>query len=455
MDSTRRLAVLAALTAICFVAGRLGLLLAFSYESASPVSPVTGIALVAFLVLGPRAWVAVFVGALLVHLSTTGLLAPSVGIALGRTLEGALAVWVVHRWVGGREAFGRPRRILRFAGLVAGLTTVVSATMGVGSLVVGGFAQPGDLGPIWLTWWLGGAVGNLVVAPAMLLWIADPLPGWRTRKTLEAAAVLLSLVAASQFVFGPLSPAAVRRYPLEFLCIPSLLWAAFRFGPRETATAVLLLSGMAISGTLDGLGPFVRETPDSSLLLLQAFTAVVAVMGLVVAALVAERRHVEGQLRDLVVSDPLTGLGNYRRLVTVLETEIERSGRTGRPFALLFLDLDDLKGVNDRHGHIVGSRALVRLAEVLVGTCRAVDTAARYGGDEFAVVLPETDEAAAREVARRVADRLAEDRERPTLTASLGVAVFPRDGETAEALIGSADRTLYEMKARLYPARES
>src|SRR2546430_9769304 len=102
----------------------------------------------------------------------------------------------------------------------------------------------------------------------------------------------------------------------------------------------------------------------------------------------------------------------------------------------------------DRHGHLVGSRALCRMAEVLHVSCREVDTAARFGGDEFAVVLPETDEAQARRVGERVLGRLAGDLERPRIAASMGVAVYPRDGGTAEVLLGAADQLLYEMKGQ-------
>ena len=154
------------------------------------------------------------------------------------------------------------------------------------------------------------------------------------------------------------------------------------------------------------------------------------------------------QVRQLAVTDPLTSLSNYRTLINVMESEIQRSRRTGRPFAILLLDLDGLKGINDQHGHLVGSRAICRLANVLRVHSRAMDTAARYGGDEFAVVLPEAGEEAASSVSRRICERLAKDGEFPRVTVSVGAAVFPRDGETIDALFNAADRALYGMKGR-------
>src|SRR5258706_4790501 len=162
-----------------------------------------------------------------------------------------------------------------------------------------------------------------------------------------------------------------------------------------------------------------------------------------------ERKQAESQARLLAITDPLTGLGNYRRLLDVLHAEIEGRGRRGRPFAFLLLGLDGLKKINDCHGHLAGSRALCRVGDVLGLFCRAIDPAGRYGGDDFAVVLPETAAAAAGLVASRIRNRLATDSEQPPLSASIGVAAYPHDGETVEALLQTADRELYGMKSHV------
>jgi len=166
----------------------------------------------------------------------------------------------------------------------------------------------------------------------------------------------------------------------------------------------------------------------------------------IIAEDVTAQRASEDHLRHLAATDALTGLANYRRLSEELDTEIKRSDRTGRAFAVLMFDLDGMKQINDRYGHLAGNRALCRLADIFRFSCRSIDTAARYGGDEFAIVLPETGAKDAALVRKRICERLSSDREEPLLSVSAGMAVYPEDGATIDSLFQAADRALYEMK---------
>lgn len=430
------------------LAAKLSLRLASVHPSASPFWPPTGIAIATLLILGQRFWPAIFVGAFLVNLTTAGTALTSLGIALGNTLEALLASYLVVRFAKGRHAFENSWDILRFALYAGILSTAVAATFGVTSLTLGGFAPWREYSIIWRTWWLGDATGALVFAPFLLLWSANPRLKWSKREVLEGVCLFGLMLFTVSIVFGPLFHTQMRGDPWTFLCMPFLVWAAFRFGPREAVAAICILCIVEVAGTIHGYGPFVSESTNKSLLLLQAFVGIKTMMILIFAVEVWERRRQEEHAKLLAVTDPLTGLANYRLLVERIDAEIKRYGRTGKPFAVLLLDLDGLKKINDEYGHLVGSLAICRVAEVLHLSCRETDTAARYGGDEFALVLTESSAAAATVVAQRVAQRLLQDAEEPRLSVSIGVAEFPRDGATIEHLLSAADQALYNDKRR-------
>ena len=431
------------------LAGKLSLRLASVHPSASPVWPPTGIAIAALLTLGSGFWPAVFAGAFLVNLTTAGSALTSLGIAAGNTLEAVLAAYLVTRFANGQRVFERTWDILRFALYAGILSAAVAATIGVTSLSLGGFASWNQYGLIWRTWWLGDAAGALIFTPVLLLWGAKMTLNWTKRQFAEAAVLLALLMITAGIVFGVFFHARMNGDPWTFLCTPFLVWTAFRFGQRESSATLCLLSVIAVVGTVHGRGPFFRETPNDSLLLLQSFLGVMALMTLIFGAEVSERRSQEEHARALAVSDPLTGLANYRLLIDRLGSEIRRHARDGRPFSVILLDLDGLKKINDAYGHVVGSLALCRMAEVLHLSCRAIDTPARYGGDEFALVLPGTTAEDARRVAQRIFQRLTEDVEVPRLSVSVGVAEYPRDGLTIEHMLSAADQALYNEKRRL------
>ena len=285
---------LAPLAVFYFVAGKFGLSLAFVHASASPVWPPTGIAFAAFLVLGSRAWPAILVGAFLVNVTTAGSVATSIGIAIGNTLEGFLGAELMRLFANGRNVFDRARDVFKFV-LLAGLfSTTVSATIGVTSLTLAGYAHWRDYSSIWFTWWLGDAVGALIVGPILVLWCARGGVPWSRARLLEGVGLLAGVITVSVLVFGGL-----RGEPLTFLCVPPLIWAAFRFGQKGTATAIALVAVLATWGTVRGVGPFADGPPNESLLLLQAFLGTMAVMSLLIAAVVAERKRDEAALARL------------------------------------------------------------------------------------------------------------------------------------------------------------
>ena len=170
------------------------------------------------------------------------------------------------------------------------------------------------------------------------------------------------------------------------------------------------------------------------------------------AAIAIENARYFEQVRELIITDDLTGLYNARHLLDVLDYEVDRAKRYGHPLSLVFLDLDYFKQVNDTHGHLVGSRLLTEMGHLIRRHIRATDVAARYGGDEFVIVLPNTTKEGGITVAGNLRERIKENfflvdqGYRVRTTASFGVATYPEDAQTKLALIRLADQAMYRVK---------
>ena len=285
------------LTGAYLVAGKLALKLAYLNPSASPVWPAAGIALAALLVLGYRAWPGIFLGALLVNLTTAGNLGTSVVIAMGNTLEAVCGAWLVNRFAGGASVFDRVGNVFKFASAVI-LSTLISPTLGLTSLALSGFAPWGDYNGIWLTWWLGDVTGNLVIAPLIVLWCRGTTRPWTRGEIVEVSLLFLALLVLAEISFGGWFPISAKNYPVAFLYGPFLILLALRFTPRETVTGVFIFASIAIWGTLHGVGPFVLATENQSLLILQTRTAVLAITAMALAAAMAERRRADSMIEE-------------------------------------------------------------------------------------------------------------------------------------------------------------
>ena len=280
-----------------FLAGKIGLGFASVHVSASPVWAPAGMAVALLLLLGFSIWPAILAGAFLVNITTTGGVLTSASIAVGNTLEGILAAWLLQRFAHGVHAFESPPDILKSALLAGLLSPIVSATIGVTSLVLGQYALLDEYPIIWLTWWLGDGTGMLIVTPAILLWAKHPRIEWNRRERVELGLLFLVLLVTCEVIFGPLI-STTHKYPLQFLLVPILIWAAFHFGPRETATLTVLMAGWATWGTINGRGPFTSESENEALLLGQAFLVVNTVMALALAAAMQESKDADARFHE-------------------------------------------------------------------------------------------------------------------------------------------------------------
>jgi len=264
---------------------------------ATLVWPPTGIALAAVLLLGWRIWPGIFVGALVANVITGATALTAIGIATGNTLEALAGGYVLLRVTSFRRNLDGLRDVIAFIVVAVVASTMVSATIGSVTLVASHVATAPNFGRTWLTWWIGDAIGALLVAPAILTWIAPPRFAPSLQRGVEATVLSIAVVLASSIVF--LAPGAQGTEPFlgAYIVFPLLMWAAIRFGQRGAITMSLIVSAIAITGTVIGRGPFVHQTTHDSLFALQTFIGVSAATFLLLGASTAERDRSREQLR--------------------------------------------------------------------------------------------------------------------------------------------------------------
>lgn len=349
-----------------------------------------------------------------------------------------------------RGTHDRISLILAFGFVLAGLIEVaMSMTFYRGMLVA-----PTHGSQISLGWYAGRTLLGVVLVAALVVEKRMPVsrePG----KEIAGATMIVGAVAylTSAFYFmlpgiPKIRPGSWMPRPWDLLPAGIYVAATIGFGRRLRKANTWLDRSLFLAAGLNVICHITISQSQHSLDACYTLGHALMVLSYVVVlgGTLLDNANLFDQVSHLAASDSLTGLANHRRMIEVLENEIERSRRTKRSFAVLLFDLDGLKKINDKHGHLVGSRAIQRVGNVLSGTCRAIDTPARYGGDEFALVLPESGEREAEQAASRICERLQHDGEEPRLTISAGQAVFPMDGTTIEQLLSAADTALYDMK---------
>jgi len=278
---------------VYFAAAELGLSLASVHENVTPVWPPTGIAIASLLIFGLRVWPGVFLGALAANLLTSIPLASTFGIAIGNTLEAIVAWSLLKRSKGWRKSFDSVGDVLTFVVYAAVLAPLVSATIGGLSVCFGDPSQWTRFWSLWLTWWMGDGFGALIVSPLLLSWSMSRSVD--REDTAEIAGLFVLLLIVVLIIFAGWFPGPVKTYPLAYLCLPCLLWAALRFDQRIVTAAILLMAGVAVWGAKHGYGPFVQPSRNVTLLLLTSFVGLSSLMTLLVAAVTTERQKAEAE----------------------------------------------------------------------------------------------------------------------------------------------------------------
>ena len=352
--------------------------------------------------------------------------------------------------------------LVRYHGTGDRLSLFLGAAFGLDGLIQlagivelqGELLKPADAVRVPLYWMAGGTLLGVLLLAALGFdkWL--PWPREPNRTILAVLSVVAAITGMTGIVFlvvghGPLIRQA-RLMARPWDLVPAAMFLAgtlltYRDPYRRGSSLGLSLpwvAGMNAACHLMATQSRLLDAPAMAAQLLNTGSYVI-----LLGATLVDNVRLFGQVRHRAISDSLTGLANYRRFIDSLQAELERSGRTNRPFSVLLMDLDKLKEINDRYGHETGTRAICRVAEVLRQHSRSVDTAARYGGDEFSLLLPETGEAAARRVASRIKQHLESSTEEPKLSVSIGVATHPPSGTSAQHLLESADQELYAQKA--------
>jgi len=379
------------------------------------------------------------------------------GVSLANSVEVILSAYVLTYIFGNPFNLSRRKPLVGFLVItVIGATAVTSAIGASWTLV---FVNAGPWLTLFRTWYLGDILGMSIMAPLVFILIR---PGFfhvlHRRQLLNTLGLLLVPAVATLFVFTH------SQDPLVFLIFPALLLVVFRLGFPGTVLAVGVIAFISIILTVKGYGPLML-VPDHRMLhrivIVQIFLAVALFTSFSVAALLEERKELETSLqksearyRLLANLDGLTGLANRRCFDEELEEQWLTALMNQQPLSLLMIDVDLFKKFNDLFGHINGDTCLRQIANIIADNVPPnVGEASRFGGEEFAVILPNTEGTCAMAVAETLRAAVAaihlphSGSPWHIQTISVGVAVaVPKPGESPLSLLNASDSALYLAK---------
>lgn len=444
---------------VYYLFARFGLWIApFVHGSVSAIWPASGLAIAVLILFGNRYWPGVLLGAFWASL---GMVPAHVALmfGIGDTFAALSACWLLNRVEPFRPYLDRVSAIIRLTMFAAPLAAFFSASIGASALIFWHLV-PGDRWlNVWSIWWLGDMMGNLVVAPALMVGYANRLRKPTLAQLLEMAgllAVMFLLLGASHLHWFDMA-----NFDPQFLLLfPFVVWAALRLGLVGTAVTILAGAGLAVALVLGEARLAGTQVPYKFVANLQILLAIMSVPGLLIAAALTEHKRAENRFEHLASHDGLTGLANRNALLVELNYAVTQAMRRGTQVALLYMDLDRFKNINDTLGHAMGDMLLQEFAQRIRANVRQEDFVARIGGDEFTVVLQGE---LAIQSAATVAQKILDAMRLPVLlqgheyvvSGSIGIAAF--DGGVSEArlteqvdspleLMRQADTAMYRAK---------
>ncbi len=426
------------------------------------IYPSSGIALAALLLYGRKIWPAIFFGSLIESLWVHDPAWVAILIAIGNTLSSVLALHLLKQR-NFDTTLSKLQDVYILTIFGGALSSVIAAVIGVGVLTVADVVEGDKFVTALFTWWGGDTLGIILFTPIVLLWREFPSSWFKPQRFIEIITFYTLVWLFGQVIFFDQFSELLAGYSREFWITPFIFYSAFRLGLRGTLLLLAMILTQASLGAANHIGVFAHDLHSTGMGNVWLYLSVYTLIGLMLTVLNKQRNKNERELKaseqrfqKLAFHDALTGLPNRPLFFDRLSKSLAQAKRSQGHLALIYLDLDGFKPINDERGHEIGDCVLKVVAQRLIGCVRDVDTVARIGGDEFAVVLDgvETPSEAAM-VAQKILNALSapmhlygtnNDTHHASIGASVGIALYPENGMVIDTLVAAADAAMYESK---------
>lgn len=449
---------------VYIVTGLLGQVFAIPPGNVTPVWLPSGLMFAFALRFGSVVWPGIFLGAFLGNIwayFSVSSLQQSVFAIAAATFNGIgdvlAVVWIVlnlQKYLAGESAFSSIYNFSKFVfwGVITG--SLISALCGVTGLLLFGFLHYEDYWFSIVNWWIGDGVGVLLLCPLLYTFLEEHK---FKKRQFSFLCMIISLLIFSSLSLHMFELINIPSPLLELLLItiPAFFSLILYAGQRAVYITQIAVVAIAIVATHSGKGPFTTYELFTPLMALQVFIAIFSMVVFSIALLLDDKRRMleqlssqNAQLESLYNRDPLTGLWNRYRIEEFLAVDLDRFARKQESFAVLMIDIDDFKKVNDTYGHLEGDRVLVEISRLLSANTRAGDLVGRWGGEEFILLAAEPEHKPAEQFANKIVALVNEHdfQLKSSLSISIGFTLC-REGDNANSLVDRADKGLYFAKS--------